>query len=159
MYTGLLPGRLLVHLHTPRIGHVSTSSLLESTLMTNITDIQSHNIELSHLCRNTAPEQLPEINAEDYENTALGRAYELISDWSGIHNLVMQDCFNIPKGHSVPPKWFASMYDDCIQPENLETVNVLAAYLDEEVKFASCPTQKHMHYMTDCGCEWVVERY
>jgi hypothetical protein len=60
--TGLLPGRLLVHLHTPRIprdGHASTSSLLESTLMTNITDIHSHNIELSHLCRNTAQNGCP----------------------------------------------------------------------------------------------------
>jgi hypothetical protein len=97
------------------------------------------------------PERLPEINTEDYENTALGRAYEFISDWSGIHNLVMQDCFNIPKGHSVPPKWFASMCDDCIQPEDLETVDVLAACLVEEVKFAWCPTQKHMDYMKNLG--------
>lgn len=104
------------------------------------------------------PKELPDKGEEDYEDIALMRAYELISDWSGIHNLGMQDCLNPPNGASVPPEWFASMFHDEV-PEGLETVTVLAVCSDEEEKFERRPTQPQMDFMTKLighGPRWWV---
>jgi hypothetical protein len=43
----------------------------------------------------------------------------------------MKDCYP-SKGCSVPTEWFATMYHDDIQPEDLETATALAVYSDEE---------------------------
>ncbi|KAG2121112.1 hypothetical protein DEU56DRAFT_760803 [Suillus clintonianus] len=49
------------------------------------------------------PEVLPDRSARCYEDTAMMRSFELISDLAGIHTLGRKNCFN-PQGGSVPPE-------------------------------------------------------
>ncbi|OAX31330.1 hypothetical protein K503DRAFT_777675 [Rhizopogon vinicolor AM-OR11-026] len=105
------------------------------------------------------PEELPDQNAEDYQDVAVMRAYKRISAWSGIHTLEMQDCFNPPKGGTVPPEWFASIFYDDIQPEGVDIVNVLIVCSDQEEKFQGRPSQVHIDFMTKLighGPRWWV---
>jgi hypothetical protein len=82
-------------------------------------------ILVQHICGGTRPEELPDKDAEANEDTALDRAYELISDWSENDDFTMQDYYP-SKGRSVPTEWFVSTH---LQPEDLETVTTLARVL------------------------------
>ncbi|KAJ8588154.1 hypothetical protein M405DRAFT_820231 [Rhizopogon salebrosus TDB-379] len=94
------------------------------------------------------PEALPERDARNYRKTAIRRAYELIGHLTGIPDLARKTCFN-PKGDSVPPEWFASLYDEADDPEDMETVIVFALCSDEDDDFEGRPTQDKVDFMTN----------
>ncbi|OAX35519.1 hypothetical protein K503DRAFT_365116, partial [Rhizopogon vinicolor AM-OR11-026] len=105
------------------------------------------------------PETLPDQKAEDYQDVAVMRAYKRISAWSGIRTLGMQDCFNPPKSGIVPPEWFASIFDDDIQPEDVDIVNVIIVCSDQEEEFQGRPSQIHIDFLTKLighGPRWWV---
>jgi hypothetical protein len=75
------------------------------------------------------------------------RAYELIEHLSCIYTLARKTRLN-PKGDSVPREWFAGLYDETDDPEDMETVTVFALCSDENYDFEQRPTQDKVDFMT-----------
>jgi hypothetical protein len=98
------------------------------------------------------PEALPDRNAKHYEETGMTRSYELLRNWSGIFTLDTKDCFNPPKGRSVPPEWIA-LFDEDNEDEEYEDIAIPTVYVvslcsDLDDSFEDRPTQEEVDYMT-----------
>ncbi|KAG2119333.1 hypothetical protein DEU56DRAFT_929068 [Suillus clintonianus] len=112
------------------------------------------------------PEVLPDRSAKCYEDTATRRAFNLISDLAGIHNLGRKNCVN-PQGGSVSPEWitvFEGDYDDELDDDELaaiqlDTVLVLTVCSNQGDEFEERPIHEKMDYMTKlvgCAPRWWV---
>jgi hypothetical protein len=95
-----------------------------------------------------SPEALPQRDARNYKKTAKKQAFQLIRHWTGIYDLAWKTCFN-PKGGLIPPEWFASLYDEADDPEDMETVLVFAVCSDEDDDFEGRPMQEQVDFMTN----------
>ncbi|OJA10440.1 hypothetical protein AZE42_06188 [Rhizopogon vesiculosus] len=93
------------------------------------------------------PVALPAPDARNYRIIARRRAFEFIGQRTGI-NLDWQICFN-PKGDSVPPEWFASMYGEIDDPKDMEIVTVITVCSDEDCDFERRPSQDRVDSMTN----------
>ncbi|OAX35537.1 hypothetical protein K503DRAFT_785003 [Rhizopogon vinicolor AM-OR11-026] len=90
---------------------------------------------------------LPAPDARNYRIIARRRAFEFIGRRTGI-DLDWQICFN-PKGDSVPPEWFASMYGEIDDPKDMEIVTMITVCSDEDCDFEWRPSQDRVDSMTN----------